>query len=568
MTPQSSSPFSSRFTCQLRGGTVRFGDKLVLDELDLIIGAADRLALIGENGAGKSTLLGVLAGTIEINAGDLSSEIPGGLAIAEQRPIFPAGTTVAEALDLLLVQLRDLEARIQQVALELAQAPEAKHPLLLAKLGKLTTEFEARDGYGLEVKLEAALDQLGLGSLDRQREAADLSGGQRARLSLAAALSSEPALLLLDEPTNDLDESGLAWLEERLAAHRGALVAVSHDRTFLRRFAKDIVNLQEGKIRRYGNGYEGYLTARAIERERMIAARLAWEQELARNQELVAANTFRLAQIPQKMEKAGFGHGAFRLRGRDHGAKSRIRMAKERIGRLEQNPAPVPADPLRFIHAYTEDECAPQRAEPILRVEGSYLDTNGPALSIETLEIKAGDRILISGPNGAGKTTLLRLLHGEYPVQHGNLWRREGLRIAHLRQEIHYESQLDDSKLNVVAAFAAATKNYRDEAIEILLRLGLLAPKDLVRELSTLSLGQRRRFELALALSVPSDLLLLDEPTNHLAPELVEELEAALTDYPGAVLSVSHDRTWRERFAGGDVRQVEVLQGGKVLLRS
>ncbi|WP_181150005.1 ABC-F family ATP-binding cassette domain-containing protein [Arthrobacter sp. MYb227] len=569
MTPQSFSPFSSRFSCQLRAGTVRYGDRLVFTELDLIIGATDRLALIGENGAGKSTLLGVLAGTVELNAGDLLLDIPGGLAIAEQRPMFCSGTTVSEALDLLLAQLRDIENRIQLTALELAQAPESMHPVLIKKLGQLSAEFEARDGYGLEIRLDAALDQLGLGGLDRQREVAELSGGQRARLGLAAALSSEPALLLLDEPTNDLDEAGLNWLEERLTAHRGALVAVSHDRTFLRNFATDIVNLHEGKISRYGNGYEGYLSARAIERERMNAERLAWEQELERNQELVAANTFRLAQIPQKMEKAGFGHGAFRMRGRDHGAKSRIRMAKERLDRLERNPAPRPADPLRFVHAFTDDELAPTMSEPILRAESICLDAaSRPALSIESLEISAGDRFLVSGKNGAGKTTLLRLLQGEYLVQHGILWRRKGLRIAHLRQEMREGSNLSDSTLNVVAAFAGATKNYRDEAIEILLRTGLLRPDELMKPLSALSLGQRRRFDLAIALSVPSDLLLLDEPTNHLAPELVEELEIALAEYPGAVLSVSHDRTWRERFAVAGMRQVEVLVGGKVLMKN
>lgn len=548
---------------------MRFGDRLVFDELDLIIGATDRLALIGENGAGKSTLLGVLAGTIDLNAGRVFCDIPGGLAIAEQRPVFPAGTTIAEALDLLLAQLRDIENRIQLTALELATAPESKHQELIKMLGQLTAEFEARDGYGLDDRLGAALEQLGLGGLDRQRDVAELSGGQRARLGLAAALSSEPELLLLDEPTNDLDKAGFNWLEERLAAHRGALVAVSHDRTFLRNFATDIVNLQAGKIRRYGDGYDGYLRARAIERERLVAERLAWEQELERNQELVAANTLRLAQIPQKMEKAGFGHGAFRMRGRDHGAKSRIRIAKERIDRLEHNPAPKPADPLRFVHAFTHDELAPTPFEPIIRAENIRLEASaGPALNIESLEINAGERLLISGPNGAGKTTLLRLLQGEYRVAQGQLWRRKGLRIAHLRQELHPNAELSVSRHNVVAAFAAATQSYRDEAIETLLRTGLLRPEELIRPLTALSLGQRRRFELAVALSVPSDLLLLDEPTNHLAPELVEELEAALADYPGAVLSVSHDRTWRQSFAGVGVRYLNVLTGGAVRIES
>lgn len=569
MTHQSASPISEQFTCQLCCGTVRFGNQLVLNELELIVNVHDRISLIGENGAGKSTLLGVLSGTIELNAGELRSHIPGGLAIAEQRPMFPARTTIKMAIDLLLAQLRDIEAQIQQTAADLAKAPESEHPTLLKKLAQLTEEFEARDGHRVDVRLEVALEQLGLGGLDQNREVSELSGGQRARLALAAALSSEPALLLLDEPTNDLDETGLAWLEARLAAHRGALVAVSHDRTFLRRFATDIVNLQDGKIHRYGNGYEGYLNARANERERMIARRLAWEQELERHRELVSANSFRLTQIPQKMEKAGFGHGAFRLRGRDHGAKSRIRMAKERIDRLEQNPAPRPREPLRFVHAFTEDNLSPAGSEAILRAENFRIgDHGGPALDVGALEVRAGERVLVSGHNGVGKTTLLRLLDGQFPEPDGTVWRREDLRIAYLRQEILDESNVRDENLNVVAAFAAATLSYRDEAIETLLRTGLLRPETLIKPLSALSLGQRRRFELALVLNVQSDLLLLDEPTNHLAPELVEELEAALADYPGAVVSVSHDRTWRDNFAGAGVKHVEVLDGGKVLVKA
>lgn len=561
MTRESTTPQTPRHICQLRAGTVRFGDKLVLNGVDLVIGRTERVALIGENGAGKSTLLGALAGSVELADGLLLREPAASLALAEQRPRFPEGATVAAALDLLLAPLRGLEAMMQATSALLARAPESGHPVLLKQLAELTEEFERRDGYRLETRIDAALDQLGLRGLDRQRQVSGLSGGERARLALAAALSAEPDLLLLDEPTNDLDEAGLTWLEERLADHRGALVTVSHDRRFLQRFATDIVNLQGGRLRRYGNGYAGYLGSMAAERQRLLAEREAWERELERNRQLVAANAFRLGQIPRKMDKAGFGHGAFRLRGRDHGAMARIRMAKERMARLQESPAPRPADPLRFTHTFTAPAADLDTATPLVRVLDAALDPRfGPALRVPELEIHPGERLLVSGPNGSGKTTLLRLLAGELTPQSGVFWRGPKLRVAHLRQDLG-----SAAPQGLLSAFARATNNYRDDAIEILLRLGLFRPEDLLRPLTVLSVGQLRRFELAVALSVPSDMLLLDEPTNHLAPDLVEELEDALEDYPGAVVTVTHDRVWRQRFAQGPVRRLRVLPGGELV---
>ena len=296
-------------------------------------------------------------------------------------------------------------------------------------------------------------------------------------------------MLLLDEPTNDLDDAGIAWLEDRLAAHRGARAVVTHDRALLDRIAADIVHVEGGSLRRYGDGYAGYLTARESERRRLLAEYEAWRQDLACQQALVTANAFRLNAIPRKLERASFGHGAFRARGRDHGAMGRIRMAKERVARLHADPAPRPVDPLRFT-----------------------------------------------------------------------LWQRPGIRVAWLRQDI-----TTGSGATLLDAFAVITGAYRDDAADELLRLGLFRPDDLHRQVAQLSVGQRRRLEVALAVTCPSDVLLLDEPTNHLAPELLEQMEDALRDYTGAVLTVAHDRRWRERAeASATTRQIHVAPGGLV----
>ncbi|TDP94306.1 macrolide transport system ATP-binding/permease protein [Leucobacter luti] len=555
----------SHRACMIRSGTVRFADRTVLSDISLTVGPTDRIAVLGDNAAGKSTLLGVLAGTIPLSMGERNVVLPGGLALAEQRPEFAAGATVAEAIDQVLHEIRALEAAIVEITDRLTTALPAEQPRLLEALATAVDRRDARGGEAVEHQLDIALEQLSLGRLTRSRRVDTLSGGERARLALAAALTSGAELLLLDEPTNDLDDAGITWLEQRLAQHRGAVVAVTHDRAFLDHFAADIVSLACGGLRRTGNGYAGYLTARESEQRRIAAAHETWLQDLARSEDLVSGNAFRLAAIPRKQEKSGFGHGAFRARNRDHGAMSRIRQAKQQITQLRANPAPPPREPLRFAPEFTGaqpgadamivPEHESEEAPLLIRAKGLRLGMNGgPRQELRELELRAGERWLISGPNGAGKTTLLRTLAGEIHPARGDVWRRSELRIAWLRQELAAAGEL-----SLCESFATQTQQHLVDAAERLFTLGLFPPEDFERRVGTLSTGQRRRLELAVAVAAPCDVLFLDEPTNHLAPDLVEELERALQDFPGLVVTVTHDRRWREHSAAaGPIHQLEL----------
>lgn len=523
-------------TCLLRGVTVRHADHTVLDGVDLSVQPGDRLAVIGDNGAGKSTLLGVLAGMVPVDDGDRQVDIPGGVALAEQNPVFPAGATVSDAIDHLADDVRALEREIARVSGSLTTASSADVPRLLGRLGEVTDQFEARDGYELDLRVTTALDELGLGGVDRDRPVATLSGGQRARLALAVALSSRPELLLLDEPTNDLDHTALDWLSRRLADHRGRLVVVSHDRELLDTVAKDIVCVDGGSLHRYGLGYRGYLRAREAERQRQRREHEEWKADLARNQAIVDTTSIRLRAIPRKQERAAFGHGAFRARSSDHGATSRIRQAKDKVERLRSDPVPPPPEPLVFTpHFPSYEMSGPLASLP----PGDITDAGDPPLSVAPstggLEIRSGERWLVTGPNGAGKTTLLRALAGDI----GHVTLHAGIRVAHVRQDISVSGgrPLRDT-------FAEAVGMTADDAADTLLTLGLFTDRDLRTPVDRLSVGQRRRHELAVAVTVDSDMILLDEPTNHLAPELVEQLEKALLDYPGAVVTVTHDRRW------------------------
>ncbi|MGW1184589.1 TlrC/CarA/OleB/SrmB family ABC-F type ribosomal protection protein [Streptomyces drozdowiczii] len=537
----------------LQNVTRRYDDHVVLDDVTFSIGPGEKAGIIGDNGAGKSTLLRLIAGRDRADNGELTVVAPGGTGYLAQSLALPAGATVRDAVDAALAGLRELEARMRRAEAGLKGLAGAELAAALEEYAGLVARFEARAGYEADARVDIALHGLGLPGLDRDRPLSTLSGGERSRLALAATLASRPELLLLDEPTNDLDDRAVAWLEDHLRAHRGTVLAVTHDRVFLERVTTTILEVGEGRVTRYGDGYEGYLAAKAAERRRRLREYADWCDELARNRELAASNVARLDAIPRKVPLSVFGHGGFRARGRGHGAMVRIRNAKERVERLTERPVAPPPDPLVFAARVTAAEAgAPRFAAELdgVRVDGR--------LSVPALRIGGTERLLVTGANGAGKSTLMRVLAGELRPDAGAV-RTRG-RIGHLRQE---ETPWAPG-LTLPEAYAHGRGGDLDEHTDRLLSLGLFRPADLRLKVGELSYGQRRRIELARLVGEPVDLLLLDEPTNHLSPSLVEELEGALAGFRGAVVVVTHDRRLRDRFEG---RRLE-LNGGQVVKRT
>ncbi|MFG2025835.1 TlrC/CarA/OleB/SrmB family ABC-F type ribosomal protection protein [Streptomyces sp. NPDC048825] len=532
----------------LHGVTKRYGDRTVLDQVSFSLAPGEKAGVVGDNGAGKSTLLRLLAGEERPDAGEMTVAAPGGTGYLAQTLNLPAQAGVQDAVDLALAELRALEAVLRRAEAALAEAPEgAALEDALAAYARLTEQYEARDGYGADARVDAALHGLGLPGLPRDRRLGTLSGGERSRLALAATLASRPELLLLDEPTNDLDDRAVGWLEEHLRTHRGTVVAVTHDRVFLERITTTILEVDGGRVSRHGNGYAGYRAAKAAERRRRQQQYEDWRAELDRSRRLAEAGVARLDGIPRKMPLACFGHGGFRARGRAHGAMSRIRNAKERVERLTANPVTSPPDPLSFMGRIAT--AGGQGGASAAELDGVVVEGR---LCLPELRLDPAERLLVTGPNGAGKSTLLRVLAGELLPDAGAV--RIPGRVGHLRQE---ESPWAP-ELTVLEAFAQGRTGDRDEHADRLLSLGLFDPGALRLRVGELSYGQRRRIELARLVSEPVDLLLLDEPTNHLSPALVEELEEALAGYAGALVMVTHDRRIRARFTGS---RLELREG-------
>ncbi|MGI5353334.1 ribosomal protection-like ABC-F family protein [Streptomyces sp. CA-250714] len=519
--------------------TKSYEGRTVLDGVSCALSAGERAGIVGENGSGKTTLLRLFAGEEKPDAGEIVLHAEGGVGYLPQEEALAPELTVQQVVDRAMSELRTMEQRLRTLEAAMSQGDESA----LGEYGELLTVFELRGGYDAEARVERALHGLGLGLLPRDRTVGGLSGGERVRLRLAALLAASPEVLLLDEPTNHLDDAALRWLEEHLRARRGTTIAVSHDRTFLERVATTLleVDADRRQVVRYGNGYAGYLAGKAAARRRWAEAHERWRTETERLRETAATTARRVA--PGRAMKDGNKMAYDRAAGRvQQSLASRVRNAEERLRRLLGEPVPPPPAPLRF-------------ATTALRgagLRGTVLDAEEVGvrgrLAPTGLTLAAGERLLVTGPNGAGKSTLLSVLAGELVPDTGRISRRG--RIGYLPQEPEIAV---DSGLTLLEAYAHGRPGPPEEHAQRLLSLGLFDAERLAVPVARLSTGQRQRLALARLVTEPADVLLLDEPTNHLSPALVEELEAALDAYDGALVVVSHDRRLRQRWRGAQL---------------
>ncbi|MFD0039049.1 ABC-F family ATP-binding cassette domain-containing protein [Streptomyces anulatus] len=597
-------PQRDRAQLAMKDVSKAYGDRSVLDQVTLTVRPGEKTAVIGENGSGKSTLLRLLAGVEQPDTGEITVRFPGGTGYLAQTLDLDPADTVQDAVDAALAELRDLEHRIREAEAGLSERkPGDPGPTdeELAAYGDLLTAYEDRDGYRADARTEAALHGLGLAHLTRDRALATLSGGEQSRLALACVLAAAPELLLLDEPTNHLDARAVGWLEDHLRGHRGTVVAITHDRAFLERVTSVILEVDRDlrTVTRYGDGWDGYRTAKAAARRRWAQEHEEYLTDLARTEELVEAAGARLAATGGD-PKQGFGKHR-----RSHEAKlsGQVRAARTRLDALRRSPVPPPPRPLAFTGrpavtdgrgpadrdgtatgagtgdrrgtatgtgtgegkgtatgTGTEDGKGTATGTGTADRDGTATGTGtadrarilveldavsvGDRLRLPSLRVASGARLLVTGENGAGKTTLLRVLAGDLTPDAGTVTRRA--RIGYLPQELPARP----TRRTLLATFAAGRPGFPDEYADELLALGLFRPEDLDVPVASLSVGQQRRLALARLVTRPADLLVLDEPTNHIALSLVEELEQALDQYRGAVVVVSHDRSFRARFTG------------------
>ncbi|MFC0531948.1 ABC-F family ATP-binding cassette domain-containing protein [Phytohabitans kaempferiae] len=519
-------PARARAQIVLSGASVALGAVPVLTAVDLTVTPASRIAIVGENGRGKSTLLHLLAGRLAPDEGSVSRI--GTLGLAEQEMSTADERTVGEAVaDAVADSLAALSA-LDAASIALADGDETADERYAAALERA----EILDAWDAERRVRVALDALEAES-DWSRRLSELSVGQRYRVRLACLLGGDADFLLLDEPTNHLDRNGLEFLTERLRARTGGVVVVSHDRALLADVAQTIVDLDptpDDRPRVHSGGYDGYREGRRAERER-------WEQEYDRQQSERARLRDDLSAAQNRLVTGWRPDKGTGKHQRATRAAGLVQSVHRRRAALEAHAVtmPEPPQPLRF------PELATRAGATLLTAEKVTVD--GRLSSPTSVTLRGGSRLVVTGPNGAGKSTLLAVLAGELPATGGRVHRSHTARIVLLHQEVALPLQrrASDVYATHVDKLVSAGLIPPGEAIG-LSSLGLLRPREASKRVGTLSVGQQRRLDLALALASRPHLLLLDEPTNHLSIALVDELTEALRGTRAAVVLSSHDR--------------------------
>jgi macrolide transport system ATP-binding/permease protein len=519
------------------GVSVSYGDRRVLTDVSLTVAPGARVGLIGENGAGKSTLLRVLAGAELPDSGAVSRPRRVGFLWQEVR--FQPADTLATLIEDALAEVRAIERELEAAATALAGDDPAAH----ARYDAALAAAELAEVWSIESRRDALLDGLGVGAIPLARRLDEVSGGQRSRFALAALLLGRPEALLLDEPTNHLDDAAAAFLESQLLGWHGPVLFASHDRAFLDSAATGLLDLDPTRSGTtvFGGGYSAYLAEKAAERHRWEKQYADEQAELKELKHAVDVTARSIAWSGKVRDNDKFVK-SYKGNTLDRQISRRVRNADGRLDELTRTQVRKPPKPLGFSGIPAGFQAASEDGGSLLQADDLHVPGR---LRLDRFAVEAQSRVLVTGANGAGKSTLLSVLAGRIVPLVGTVQRRRGLRVELLEQDVRFADPTQTPR----RIYELALGERRAEAVP-LSGLGLIAPRDLDREVGTLSVGQQRRLALALIMARPPHVFLLDEPTNHLSLTLATELEEALGEYPGAVVVASHDRWLRERWSG------------------
>lgn len=495
-----------------------FNGQALLKDINFTVEDREAVGLIGINGCGKSTLLNIITGS---ESYDKTPEGLGSVNIAGKASIgflrqnsgLNSELTIGEEMKNAFAPL--LETLDKMKVLEKKMADGGDIDSISHEYAELSSYFEARDGYRIDVKIKQVLNGMGFGSTPTDRVISTLSGGEKTRLALAKLLLEEPNLLILDEPTNHLDFETLMWLEDYLKGYKGAIIIVSHDRYFLNKVCTRICEIEQGRLTSYRGDYSSYLVQKKMNSERQLKEYEAQQKEIAKLEDYVAKNLVRAST--SKM------------------AKSRQHML-DRIERIDK-PLMYSKPPKIKLEYDIEPTKDIVRVVDCPLVVGEGADKKELIKSL-TMNVRRGEHVAIIGANGIGKTSILKLIQGIIPHEGGNISWGGNVKISYFEQE---HAILDPHK-TVLEEIMDRYPRLSEQQARSVLGAVLLTGENVFKPISVLSGGERAKLCFAIMALNRGNVLVLDEPTNHLDLSTKEVLEDALAEFGGTIILVSHDR--------------------------
>ncbi|EAE7113829.1 ABC transporter ATP-binding protein [Listeria monocytogenes] len=500
-----------------------FGAEVILDNIKLEVKTGDRIALVGRNGAGKSTLLKIIAGKMSYDGGTISKPKSVEIGYLAQNTGLESSKTIWDEMLSVFDSLRKMEADLRKMELRLGEPelyndPE-KYQALMTDYDTLQHTFKESGGYTYEAEIRSVLNGLRFYPEDYEVEIASLSGGQKTRLALAKLLLAKQDILVLDEPTNHLDIETLAWLETYLQNYHGSLLIVSHDRYFLDKVVNQVYEISRTKIDHYKGNYSSFVNQKQAKLEQMWKEFDKQQKQIAKLEDFVARNIVRASTTKR--------------------AQSR-RKQLEKMDVLGRPQGDEKAAHFGF-------QFEKQTGKDVLMVDQlsiGYAKDKRIASNL-TFEMKRQDSLALVGPNGIGKSTLLKTLIRDIPALSGEFHFGAGVKIGYYDQE---QAKLTSNKTVLMELW----DDYPElNEVNVRTTLGnfLFSDDDVLKNAQSLSGGEKARLALAKLTLLEANVLILDEPTNHLDIESKEVLEAALIDFEGTILFVSHDRYFINRIA-------------------